>query len=207
MYHDWHLVLAAYNCGPGRVNRAIARSGGKRDFWKIYKYLPRQTRGYVPEFIGAAYAFIYFKEHNIIPVPSLFPLQTDTIKISKNLHFNQVSDVLGISLEDLRQINTQYIKDIIPGSDKNQYSLRVPLEFKMKFHMLEDSIYSYKAAFYEQLAKVSYKETNEVIHVVRSGESLSIIARRYHVSLASIKRGNHLSGDFIRKGQRLIISE
>jgi membrane-bound lytic murein transglycosylase D len=204
-YNDWSLVLAAYNCGPGRVNKAIARAGGKRDFWKIYKYLPKQTRGYVPEFIGAAYTFVYFREHNMIPVPSAFPLNSDTIWIHKNLHFDQVSNVLGLPIDNIRQMNTQYLKDFIPASDNKQYALRVPLEFKMKFRSLEDSIYAYKSSFYDQLVNVSLKEPNEITHVVRSGESLSVIAHRYHVSVTSIKKWNHLKSNFIRKGQRLVI--
>jgi membrane-bound lytic murein transglycosylase D len=220
IYNDWQLVLAAYDCGPGNVNKAIRRSGGKRDFWEIYKYLPRETRGYVPEFIGASYAFNYYKKHNINPVPASFPLQTDTLTICRNLYFAQVSQVLGISNDVLRQINPQYLKDLIPASEKSPYSLRMPSEFKLRFVELQDSIYAIHVAVPKE--EVQKKEVQKrgknhqpqtyisgnyerVTHHVRSGESIWIIAGQYKVTVLNIKEWNHLSGSTIQKGQKLIV--
>ncbi len=213
IYNDWQLVLAAYDCGPGNVNRAIHRSGGKRNFWEIYRYLPRETRGYVPEFIGVAYAFNYYKEHRINPIPSTFPLQTDTVMIYKNLHLRQVSEVLGLPMDILRKINPQYLKDIIPANEKITYSLRVPLEQKLKFVELKDSIYTYRSSFYKnefqrgesQYYTLDSGNSNKIIHRVLSGESLWLIAGQYHVSVNNIKEWNNISGSRIRQGQKLIV--
>jgi len=216
IYGDWQLVLAAYNCGPGNVNKAIRRSGGKRTFWEIYKYLPRETRGYVPAYIGAVYAFNYYKEHNISPVPFSYSLQTDTITIFKQLHFGQVSEVLGIPIEDLRRINPQYLKDMIPANNRTPYMLRVSPEQKAKFREMQDSIYGYRASFYEKefLKKelvqrhrvmVPADNTGKVIHSVRSGESIWIIAGQYNVSVAKIKDWNNISLNKIKPGQKLIV--
>ena len=214
-YNDWQLVLAAYNCGPGRVNKAIKRAKGKTDFWEIYKYLPRETRGYVPEFIGAAYAFNYFREHNIIPVPTNIPLQTDTINIYKELYFEQVSNVLGVSMDILRQINPQYLKDIIPANDKNQYSLRVPIDLKTKYYELKDSIYSCRTSFSEKNFQKINKSNQQILsstgagdiitHKVQSGESIWLIANHYNVKVNNIKEWNNLTGNTIKKGQELIV--
>jgi membrane-bound lytic murein transglycosylase D len=213
IYHDWQLVLAAYNCGPGNVNKAIHRSGGKRDFWEIYKHLPRETRGYVPSFIGAAYALNYYQNHNIYPIPTMLPLASDTLLICKNLHLGQVSEVLGVPIDFLRKLNPQYLKDIIPANSKNINSLRIPCEQKSKFVELRDSIYAYRSSFY-QTAVLNYQAYSpstdidihgKVIHRVRSGESISLIAAKYRVSVKRIKEWNNISGDKIRQGQRLIV--
>ena len=215
-YHDWQLVLAAYNCGPGNVNKAIRRSGGKRDFWEVYRFLPRETRGYVPEYIGAVYAFNYYKEHNISPVAATYPLQTDTITIAKPLHFGQVSEVLGIPMDELRRINPQYLKDMVPGSGRKVYSLRVTLEQKSKFVALQDSIYSYRDLYYKneflklnkapkRPAFITSSVAGKTLHQVQSGESIWIIAGQYNVSVAKIKSWNNISGNKIKPGQRLIV--
>jgi membrane-bound lytic murein transglycosylase D len=212
-YNDWQLVLAAYNCGPGNVNRAIHRSGGKRDFWEIYRYLPRETRGYVPEYIGAAYAFNYYKEHSIDPVPAAFPPQIDTIMIFKNLHLKQVSDVLGMNIAVLRMINPQYIKDIIPANGKTVYLLNIPLEQKLRFHELKDSIYAYHSSFYKneirKQSNLSYTSHSgnrtKITHHVKSGESIWLIAGQYKVTVNNIKEWNNISGSTIRQGQKLTV--
>jgi len=215
MYHDWPLVLAAYNCGSGNVNKAIRRSGGKRDFWEIYKHLPRETRGYVPGYIGAAYAFNYYKEHNINPVPTVLPLQMDTILIHKNLHFMQIAEVLGVDIDVLRKLNAQYLKDIVPATTKKSYVLHIPLDQKMKFVQLKDSIYAYHRTQYKneferqnyQAAIVTSGNGQRVVHRVRSGESIWIIAGQYKVTVNSIKEWNNISGSGskIRPGQKLIV--
>jgi len=209
MYNDWQLTLAAYNCGPGNVNKAIRRAGGKRDFWEIYRYLPRETRGYVPAFIGAAYALNYYKEHNIGPIPTTLPLQTDTIFIYKNLHLGQVAGILGLPIDYLKSINPQYLKDVIPASGKIRYSLRVPSEYKPKFISWKDSIYAYRSSFYKNSNNCVHAIVSDgkgkVIHHVQSGESLWLIAGQYKVTVNSIKEWNNISGNKIRQGQKLIV--
>ena len=125
IYKDWHLVLAAYNSGPGNVNKAIRRAGGSRDYWDIYPFLPRETRGYVPGFIAANYVMTYYCEHGICPMESQLPAISDTIHINRDLHFQQVASVCGIDIEQLRSLNPQYKKDIVPGNSK-VYALRLP---------------------------------------------------------------------------------
>jgi membrane-bound lytic murein transglycosylase D len=204
-FNDWQLALAAYNCGPGNVNRAIARSGGKRSFWEIYKYLPRETRGYVPGFIGAAYAFNYYKAHGIAPVPSDLPEKIDTIKIDRNLHFKQVAEVLCIDLNTLKMINPQYIKDFVPSGNKKQFVLNLPATDKERFVAMRDSIFAYNSAFYQKECENLLKTPDYVVHRVKYGECMSVIAQRYHVSVSSIKKWNRISGTSLRQGQKLVI--
>ena len=118
IYGDWNLVIAAYNCGPRNVNKAIKRSGGKRDYWEIYHYLPRETRGYVPAFIAATYVMNYHSLHNICPSEFDFHYSTDTIKVDKYVHFQQIADVLKIPVDDIRALNPQFKKDSVPGEFK-----------------------------------------------------------------------------------------
>jgi len=142
VYGDWTLVLAAYNCGPGNVNKAIKRAKQKTDFWEIYQYLPRETRGYVPAFIAASYTMNYYKDHNIRPLTIEMNMNTDTVMIHQKLHLIQVADVLGMSIDEIRDLNPQYKKDIIPAN-AGAYSLRLPIEKCLDFIELEDSIYNY----------------------------------------------------------------
>lgn len=204
-FNDWQLALAAYNCGPGNVNRAIARSGGKRSFWEIYKYLPRETRGYVPGFIGAAYAFNYYKSHGIEPVPSGFPEKIDTIKIDRNLHFKQVSEVLSIDLNTLKMINPQYTKDFVPSGNKKQFVLNLSATDKERFLAMRDSIYAYNSAFYQKECEKLLKTPDYVVHRVKPGECMSVIAQHYRVSVSNIKKWNRISGTSLRQGQKLVI--
>jgi membrane-bound lytic murein transglycosylase D len=143
IYGDWTLVIAAYNCGPGNVNKAIRRSGGKRNFWDIYYYLPRETRGHVPAFIAATYTMNYHQEHLLYPRPIELPIPADTIMVNDNLHLEQVAAVLGIPIEMLRDINPQYKYDIIPGKEKS-YALKIPVKYSMQFLELEDSIFTWR---------------------------------------------------------------
>ena len=142
IFGDWSLVIAAYNCGPGNINKAIQRSGGKRDYWEIYPYLPSETRGYVPAFIAANYIMTYYCEHNICPMLTTLPVQTDTIMLFKNLHFEQVSKVLDIDIRELRALNPQYRRDIVTGYSEPT-DLRLPTEYISKFIEMEDSIFAY----------------------------------------------------------------
>jgi membrane-bound lytic murein transglycosylase D len=213
IYHDWQLVLAAYNCGSGRVNSAIHRAGGKSDFWKIYKYLPGETRNIVPAFIGMAYALNYYKEHGIVPVPSAFPLKMDTVKITQKLYFQQVSEVLQIDMDVLRMINPQFLKEVIPANENRAYYLNIPLEHKMKFMQWKDSIYAHKCTLtVNETAgqnKRSYvsglQRPKKVIHRVLPGENLWLIAKRYKVTVSNIKEWNNISGSRLTPGRKLIL--
>lgn len=157
IFGDWSLVIAAYNCGPGNINKAIQRSGGKRDYWEIYPYLPSETRGYVPAFIAANYVMTYYCEHNICPMLTKLPVQTDTIMLYRNLHFEQIAQVLGIDIKELRTLNPQYRRDIITGYSEPT-DLRLPVDYISKFIELEDSIYAYDAS---ELMKRDLVEVND----------------------------------------------
>ena len=147
IFGDWNLAIASYNCGAGNVNKAIRRSGGSKDFWAIYPYLPRETRGYVPSFFAALYAMKYYKEHNLTPDYIPMPPHTDTLKINKMLHFEQVAHYTGASIEELRTHNPQYLHDIIPGSE-HEYILQLPYQYTNAFIDHEDEIYAWKDSVY-----------------------------------------------------------
>ncbi len=191
IYKDWHLALAAYNCGPGNVNKAIRRSG-KSDFWGIYNFLPRETRGYVPAYIAACYVMNYYKEHNIAPAVLSKPVSTDTVMVRRDVHFEQISQVLNIPFELIKDLNPQYKRDIIFGT-QDDYSLKLPFRHINTFISLEDSIAEYEK---EKYFGKSYEEkeyiTKEVklTHKVRKGENWTLIARRYGVSVGDLKRWN-----------------
>ena len=208
IFGDWNLAIASYNCGAGNVNRAIRRSGGKRAFWDIYPYLPRETRGYVPAFVGALYTMTYYKEHGIEPAAVEMPVHVDTFRINRMLHFKQVSELAGIPLADLKNLNPQYKHEIIPGNEK-EYILRIPYNYANSFIDHEDSLYAYKAdEFFNPVVIKKIKDGGDgerIVHRVRSGEVLGKIAIRYRVTVSQIKRWNNLRSDNIRIGQRLVI--
>ena len=217
LFGDWNLAISSYNCGPGNVNKAIRRSGS-RNFWSVYDYLPRETRGYVPAFVGAMYAIKYSKEYGLAANGVQMPVQVDTFEIRKNLHFEQISDLVGISVQELENLNPQYIKDVIPG-DSKPYILRIPFNYTSAFIANEDSIYTHRAS--ELLnpqtllsSKPSQRETrsgstssssNRIAYKVRSGDNLGKIAARHHVTVNQIKSWNHLKSTTIRVGQTLYI--
>ena len=207
IFGDWSLAIASYNCGAGNVNKAIRRSGGSKDFWEIYPYLPRETRGYVPSFFAALYAMKYYKEHNLTPEFIPMPPHTDTIKVNKMLHFEQIAHYTGASIEELRTHNPQYLHDIIPGTEK-EYILQLPYQFTGAFIDHEDEIYAYNDSVYfspAALKKIQQSaEPSKIIHRVKRGETLSHIALRYGVSVKNIQRWNGI-GTRIREGQRLAI--
>ncbi len=209
IYNDWPLVIAAYNCGPGNVNKAIRRNGGKADYWDIYYSLPKETRGYFPSFIAAYYVLNYYCEHNICPATADLPLDTDTVLVSKNLHFKQISELCGVPIEELRSLNPQYKVDIIPG-ESMPCSLRLPLRHIYAFLELGDSVYNYKAdELFTQRKVVQIKEEvnstsgSAQYHKIRSGETLSTIARRYGTTVSKLKQLNGLKNDRISAGKRL----
>ena len=210
IYKDWSLVLAAYNCGPGNVNKAIRRANGSTDYWTLYYYLPRETRGYVPAFIAANYVMNYYCEHGICPLESELPIHTDTIQISKDLNLNQVAAVCNISIEQLRSLNPQYKKDIIPGNTK-PYALRLPENQIGTFIELQDSVFAYKADQYIGKRKtVAIKDGNgtsnskgATYHRIRNGDTLGGIALRYNTTVSKLRQLNGIKGNNIRAGKTL----
>jgi membrane-bound lytic murein transglycosylase D len=214
IYNDWSLVIAAYNCGPGNVNKAIRRAGGKRDYWAIYPYLPRETRGYVPAFIGATYAMTYYKEHGICPAKIEMPMVCDTVMLNERLHLSQVAEVLGVDLSVLQSLNPQYRKDIIPGNG-TPYSLCLPQGHVDGFITLKDSILKHKADSFnvnrvvvipaqgDPYYRAGKGAIGKGVYVVKKGDTLSGIAKRRKVSVATIKKWNNLKSDRIYIGQRL----
>ena len=213
IYKDWHLVIAAYNCGPGNVNKAIRRAGGATDYWSIYNYLPRETRGYVPAFIAANYIMTYYCHHNICPMNTEIIPPTDTLQISRELHLQQVADVCDITIDELKSLNPQYKRNIIPGNTK-PYTLRLPQTKIATFIDNQDTIYNHRAAELFKNRKtvaVSNKITPTVgkgtlsYHTIRSGETLSTIAQRYGVKVSQLKDWNGLSSNRIRAGKKLKI--
>jgi membrane-bound lytic murein transglycosylase D len=209
IFGDWALAIASYNCGAGNVNKAIRRSGGEKDFWGIYRYLPRETRGYVPSFIAALYTLNYYKEHNLCPKQVPMPPHVDTLKVNKMLHFEQIMHYTGISKEELKSFNPQYLHDIIPGTEK-EYILRLPYQYTAKFIDNEEEIYKYKDSVYfnpgalKKIQTGTSADATRIVHKVKKGETLSHIANKYRVSVNNIKRWNNC-GTNIRIGQRLVI--
>lgn len=232
IYQDWNLVIAAYNCGPGTINKAIRRAGGETDYWKIYNYLPKETRGYVPAFIAANYVMTYYCDHNICPMETDIPASTDTIQINKNLHFEQIADICSVSMEQLRSLNPQYKKNIIPGESK-PHTLRLPQNSISTFIDSQDTIYAHRADELfknrksveikgndtprvaaksskqnsKQSSKPSTQSESTTYHKIRNGETLSTIAAKYGVSVKQLQSWNGLKNTKIAAGKRLKIEK
>lgn len=218
-YGDWILAIAAYNCGPGNVNKAIRRSGGKRNYWDMYYYLPRETRGHVPAFIAATYVMHYYEEHGIVPKKTEMPLLFDTIMINDDLHLMQVSEVLGLPVRQLRDLNPQYRADIIPGKTKS-YALVLPEENIYSFIDLQDSILAYKDSVFFNKDKMTTSPTTtyarytpvlpgdkyaKLYYTVKSGDAVGLIAEWYDVRLSDLRYWNNIRRNLIRSGQKLVI--
>lgn len=208
-YEDWFLVLAAYNSGPGTVNKAILRARGVKNYWAIWPYLPAETRGYVPAFIAVTYVMNYAAEHNLYPTnPGLLMHGTDTVTVRNRLEFDQINEFIGVPMTDLTFFNPQYTKGIIPGTKEYPYELRMPTKYTLRFVQLEDSLYAYVSKA-EKAREVIEEKVETVsdsfVHTVKKGESLGSIARKYDCTVANIKRWNHLKRDTIHVGQRLTI--
>lgn len=208
-YEDWFLVLAAYNSGPGTVNKAIIRARGVKNYWAIWPYLPAETRGYVPAFIAVTYVMNYAPEHNLYPQnPGLLLHGTDTVMVHDRVGFDQINECIGVPMEDLVFFNPQFTKRIVPGTKSSPYALRMPTKYTLRFVQLEDSIYSYvsRAQHAREVIEEQVEEVSDsFVHVVKRGESLGSIARKYHVTVAKIKQWNHLRRETIHVGQRLTI--
>lgn len=211
MFGNWELALAAYNCGPGNVNKAIRRSGYKREFWEIYRFLPRETRSYVPQFVAITYLFNHLKEHGFTETPQYYHPQLDTILISQYFHVETFCNQLGLCLDDMLLWNPQIKRGALPEGTK-KFPLRVPVELK-------DTIVANRVALYDTASKVgkehleylarntpgsTYGRTRQYYRV-RSGDVLGKIARQYSVRVSDIKKWNRLRSNTIRIGQRLSI--
>ncbi len=224
LFGDWNLVIAAYNCGPENINRAIRRSGGQRDYWKIYPYLPKETRGYVPAFIAANYAMTYYCEHGICPMTSKLPAKTDTVMVDRNITFQQVAQACNLDVEMIRSLNPIYRRDIVPGLTKPA-PLRLPVGEVARFIDMQDSIYAMAGNQVIKRAEVEVVErpvaqpttrqrtttttrrnttNNSASYVtVKRGDTLGALARRNHTTVARIKQLNGMRSDVIQAGKRL----
>ena len=223
LFNDWTLAIAAYNCGPENINKAIHRAGGERDYWKICPYLPRETRGYVPAFIAANYVMNYYCDHNICPMQTQLPVKTDTVVVSRNVTFSQVAAVLGLSTDLLRSLNPQYRRDVVPGATAPS-ALRLPVADAVRFIDLQDSIFaSTEGAFtkrmeveieqgaYSTKSKKSKRSrtrrgrssSGSKSVTVRRGDTLSTIAKRNGTTVAKIRRLNGIRGNNIQAGKKL----
>jgi len=216
IYGDWNLVIASYNCGPGNVNKAIRRSGGKRDYWAIYPYLPRETRGYVPIFIAANYTLNFAAEHNLCPAIVNMPALTDTVMVHQRIHLAQIAAVLNLPIEEVRLLNPQYRRDIIPG-DIKPYALCLPLNYANTFIDKFNEVVSYKAdeLINNRRSEIEILQASSTItpggygkviyYKVKRGQTLGSIAANNGVPVSKLKKWNNLRGSNLRIGQRLKI--
>ena len=233
IFGDWNLVIAAYNCGPDQINKAIHRSNGSRDYWQIYPYLPKETRGYVPAFIAANYIMTYYCEHNICPMTTRLPAKTDTIMVDKNIHLEQIASVCGIDMEQLRTLNPAYRRDIVPGASEMTY-IRLPQTEIGKFIDKQEEICNYKAdelmnkrtevavnddapAYSSRSRSTSRSSTRSSSRsrktrrssgagksiTIKSGQTLSEIARKHGTTVSKLKQLNGIKGTNIRAGKKL----
>lgn len=228
VYGDWNLVIAAYNCGPTSLNKAIHRAGGSKDYWTIYPYLPKETRGYVPAFIAANYVMNYYCEHNICPMRARLIDGNDTVVVNKDLHLEQVASVCGVEMEKIKAFNPQYKTSLVPG---NSYDciLRLPSEAALKFIDLGDSVYSYRSSelltkrktveideaelekqqnsarrFYSSSRRRSSRSSRRSKSVtIKNGQTLSEIAEKYGTSVSKLRRLNGIKGSSIRAGKKI----
>lgn len=217
IFGDWNLVIAAYNCGPGNVNKAIHRAGGKRDFWSIYPFLPKETRGYLPIFIAASYAMNYAQVHGICPASDLLYPVTDTIMTAERQHLKQIAANLDITLEELRRLNPQYARDILPGG--KDYALCLPIDLSGAYIDQQDTILAYNAKELihnrrdeiDLLQRTSvngaYSVNGVTYYKIKEGDTLGGIAAKFRVSVKQLKAWNGLTSDFIRAGKTLKIGK
>lgn len=240
IFGDWNLVIAAYNCGPDQINKAIHRAKGEKDYWQIYPYLPQETRGYVPAFIAANYIMTYYCDHNICPMTTRLPAKTDTVMVNRNVHLQQVAAVCNLDIEQVRALNPAYRHDIVPGNTLPS-AIRLPQTDITKFIDNEDSVYSYKAdslltkrtmvivndekPSYSSSRSSSYshgkstsksrkskgrnsksrnkKSSKGQSITIKSGMTLSEIARKHGTTVSKLKKLNGISGSNIRAGKKL----
>ena len=224
IYGDWFLALAAYNSGPGNVNKAIRRAGGIKDYWAIWDYLPAETRGYVPAFIAVNYIMNYYNEHNIHPLePGFLYQDIDTLKTSHFLSFEQINETIGVPMRDLQFLNPQYKLGIIPAAVNSSLNvIRLPRKYVALFQKREQEIYAYKSAstieregLYARLESMNAgsriqtgeggADKSQKIHVVQQGESLGSIARMYRIYISQLIAWNNLKDPDVTPGQKLVV--
>lgn len=208
-YDDWFLALAAYNSGAGNVNKAIRRAGGLKNYWAIWPFLPKETRGYVPAFIAVNYVMSYSQEHNLYPTdPGIMADGVDSVTVHQPLHFDQLNEMLGIPMDDIKFFNPQYKADIIPAKKGNTMSLRLPERYIDSFIVHEKELYDFKTKKgidREKLEEEMKKVSDRSVHIVKSGENLGSIAKKYHISVKQLKSWNKLKNNTIYPGQKLIV--
>ncbi len=209
IYNDWSLVLAAYNSGAGNVNRAIRYAGGTKNYWAIWPFLPRETRGYVPAFIAVNYIMNFYPEHNLYPMrPGLFFYNVDTVTVTDVLAFDQLHELLSIPTDELRFLNPQFKKGIIPATAGKEYTLRIPRRYVADFLNNEHALYAFKTKKgieKEKILAEIKKAKSRSIHIVRYGENLGLIAKKYHIYVRQLKHWNRLHSSRIYVGQKLIV--
>ncbi len=214
IYKDWTLALAAYNCGPGNVNKAIKRSKGKTNFWEIYDYLPAETRSYVPAFIAANYMMNYYKEHNLFPQKIDFPTLTDTVMVDADMNFKEISEALNVPVQQLRDMNPQYKNDIIPGNSE-AYSLKLPINLVTTFIGMEDTIaaktkesmmrYADVAPSHNYLQVSPNDDIIRINYKAKKGDTFFKLANKFNVDADALKEWNRMRNKKIKPGQKLII--
>lgn len=210
IFNDWDLALAAYNSGPGNVIKAIRRAKGKKNYWNIRSYLPRETAGYLPAFLATMYLFEYANEHGLknTTAPKYVYFETDTIKIKKKVTFNEISKAVNIDVKELHFLNPSFKLGIIPKSTSNPYSLRLPLNKISDFISYEDKLYGLadkREASVEKSMYHNYSKTKKFTYKVRSGDYLGKIAARFNTSISMLKSWNNLKSNTIKVGQNLTI--
>ncbi|QHT65883.1 transglycosylase SLT domain-containing protein [Rhodocytophaga rosea] len=197
MFGDWHLALAAYNCGPGNVRRAIRRSGNKTGFWQIYRHLPAETRAYVPKFIAVNYVMKHAAVYNINTSAIARIIPSDTIVVNQYLNMELLARMINVSLDDLRQLNPQVKKNIVPGYMKN-YVLQIPAQKKDTFNL-------YRIDILKVMTLKSIVGRTKIHYKVKSSDELNTIAGKYEVSIENIRRWNRLRGNTVKSGTVLVI--
>ncbi len=216
IYNDWILVIAAYNCGPGNVNKAIRRSGNRKDYWEIYYRLPRETRGYIPAYVAATYSMNYYREHNITPIQIDLPLAVDTVMVSRDVHLEQIAAVLDLPMEELRALNPQYRTGLVPGKTRPS-SITLPVDRLGEFIDMADTITGYRKDQYltrvnqtSAPAQSTYSTPDvngrtKLTYVVRDGDNLGFISEWYNVGLSDLRYWNNIYRNTIKVGQKLTI--
>ena len=214
VFNDWDLVLAAYNSGPGNVTKAMRRSGGKTNYWNLRPYLPNETAGYVPAFLATLYIFEYAKEHGFqVEKREKVFFETDTVQVKRHISFKDISEVVGMTEQEIEFFNPSYSLNIVPYIEGKNYGLRLPVEAIGKFVNNEDIIYDYldqeaskrEKPLPEVVSAAQAKANNKVTHKVKKGETLGRIASRYGVTVSQLKKWNKIRGNSVKTGQRIVI--